>query len=105
MECVILNVLQNAARFAKHSIRVELSTTADEFQIKIEDDGPGIPEEERARVLESFVRLNNDINLPASGFGLGLAIVKRVMKWHDGDVEVLDSNLGGACMYIHWPQT
>jgi two-component system OmpR family sensor kinase len=103
MECVIHNLLQNAARFAQQEIIVELRITEDEFQVYVEDDGPGIPVDDRARVFESFVRLYNDNKPQAAGFGLGLAIVKRIMKWHGGDVAFIDSPRGGARAFLHWP--
>lgn len=102
MECAILNLLQNAARFAKEQIIIELRITDTEYRVAVADDGPGIPEAERSRVFESFVRLYSDSNPEASGFGLGLAIVKRVMQWHGGDAELIDSALGGACVQLHW---
>ena len=104
MECVILNLLQNAARFAKENIVVELRVTETEFQVAVEDDGPGIPPEERARVFESFVRLYNENRPQASGFGLGLALVKRIMRWHGGDAAFVDSQSGGARAYLSWPR-
>lgn len=104
MECVILNLLQNAARFAKENILVELRVTETEFQIAVEDDGPGIPPEERARVFESFVRLYNENKPQASGFGLGLALVKRIMRWHGGDAAFVDSHSGGARAFLTWPK-
>ncbi len=104
MECVILNLLQNAARFAKETIVVELHVTGTEFQVAIEDDGPGIPPEQRARVFDSFVRLYNENKPQASGFGLGLALVKRIMKWHGGDAAFVDSHRGGARAVLTWSQ-
>jgi two-component system, OmpR family, sensor kinase len=104
MECVILNLLQNAARFAREKIQVELRITDTEFQVAIEDDGPGIPPEERARVFESFVRLYNEHKPQPSGFGLGLAIVKRIMKWHGGDATFVDARSGGARILLYWPK-
>ncbi len=104
MECVILNLLQNAARFAKENIQVELRILAQEFEVAIEDDGPGIPADQRARVFESFVRLYNEHKPQSSGFGLGLAIVKRIMKWHGGDAHFVDTPQGGARIVLRWPR-
>src|SRR5690606_19313454 len=93
METVIQNLLLNAVRFARSRVRIELAALDRGFEISIEDDGPGIPEEERARVFESFVRLYNEDSTQAGGFGLGLAIVRRIMQWHGGKVEFVDSSI------------
>lgn len=104
METVIANLLQNAQRFARNKIVVELKTTPTEYQVFVEDDGPGIAQQDRARVFDSFVRLYNDSQAQAGGFGLGLAIVKRVMTWHDGDAVFCEGSAVGARIYLHWPR-
>jgi signal transduction histidine kinase len=70
----------------------------------VDDDGPGIPEQEWVRVLESFVQLDaSNMQRTNAGFGLGLAIVKRAMEWHSGEVVVARSPLGGARIVATWP--
>ena len=69
--------------------------------IDIDDDGPGIPEPDRSRVLDPFVRLGTAEG-PEGGVGLGLAIVRRIVNQHGGSVEVLASDLGGARIRTTW---
>lgn len=101
-ERVLRNLLYNAGRYAKSRIGVTFTAGAALNELVVEDDGPGIPVQERMRVLQSFVQLN-----PAAGkkvgYGLGLAIVKRAMEWHGGEVHVGDSTLGGALVGAKWP--
>ena len=112
METVLQNFINNAARYAKSRIRIELMQTSSEYIIAIEDDGPGIPAEKRERVFDSFVRLyhedNSDTNPGGSatgGFGLGLAIVKRIMQWHNGRAEFVQPEiLPGARAQVRWPK-
>ncbi|HEY6527983.1 MAG TPA: ATP-binding protein [Cellvibrionaceae bacterium] len=104
MERVMVNLLENAARFAESTIQVRASTPGEQVVITVCDDGPGVPRAEHSRVFESFVRLNNTQNSSKRGFGLGLAIVKRLMRWHSGDIHLSDSPLGGACFTLHWPR-
>lgn len=104
METVIQNLLQNAARFARSRIRVQLAVTETEFQLAIEDDGPGIPAADRERVFDSFVRLYNEDSTQIGGFGLGLAIVRRVLHWHRGTVVFEESEWGGAKVRLSWPK-
>jgi two-component system OmpR family sensor kinase len=112
METVLQNLINNAARYAIHSIRVELAQTATHYCIAVEDDGPGIPVDKRERVFESFVRLYGENsedtttqNTHTGGFGLGLAIVKRIMQWHNGSATFAEpKQLGGARVEIMWPK-
>jgi signal transduction histidine kinase len=111
IETVLQNFINNAARYAKARIRIELMQTQSEFIIAVEDDGAGIPKDKRERVFESFVRLyheDQDENTAGSatgGFGLGLAIVKRIMQWHQGSAQFVEPKmLGGARAEIRWPK-
>lgn len=103
LERAIQNLLQNAARFAASSIRITLAHKLGCFCVEVEDDGPGVAEQDRERVFESFVRMSNHINAKSRGFGLGLAIVRRVMLWHGGTVSLDHSSLGGARFILRWP--
>lgn len=115
METVLQNFINNAARYAKSHIRVELMQTSTEYIIAVEDDGPGIPSDKRERVFDSFVRLyyenedNSDTHSTGSatgGFGLGLAIVKRIMQWHNGRAQFVEPEfLGGARAQVRWPKS
>ncbi|MDO8345802.1 MAG: ATP-binding protein [Cellvibrio sp.] len=114
IETVLQNFINNAARYAKSRIRIELMQTPSEYIIAVEDDGPGIPVNERERVFDSFVRLyyaeqdgdQTSGNSSTGGFGLGLAIVKRIMQWHHGNAQFVEPEiLGGARAQIRWPKT
>lgn len=111
IETVLQNFINNAARYAKARIRIELMQTQSEYIIAVEDDGPGIPADKRERVFESFVRLyheeqnENTAGSATGGFGLGLAIVKRIMQWHKGTAQFVEPQiLGGASAQIRWPK-
>lgn len=103
MERALLNLLQNAQRFALSQVAISMESKGGQFVITVDDDGPGIPMEERERVLQSFVRLANHSNAQNRGFGLGLAIVKRIAIWHNGSVIVTSAPLGGARFILSWP--
>jgi two-component system OmpR family sensor kinase len=102
LETVLKNLLYNAARYAKHDIRVSFNMQNGVNQLFVDDDGPGIPEKDRYRALESFVQLDQ-AGGKKTGFGLGLAIVKRAIEWHSGEVIISRSPLGGARVAATWP--
>lgn len=102
MERVLTNLLQNALRYAHSKIQIRLEKNAQEFIVIVDDDGPGIPQMQREKAFQSFVRLESGARV-TKGYGLGLAIVKRILQWHKGNVRIDDSPLGGARFVIHWP--
>jgi two-component system sensor histidine kinase RstB len=102
IEAVLKNLLYNASRYARRSIRVTFSAREGLNQLLVDDDGPGIPEQDRKRAFESFVQLDRSRN-KKTGFGLGLAIVKRAIEWHGGSVSISESPQGGARFSATWP--
>jgi two-component system OmpR family sensor kinase len=102
IEAVLKNLLYNASRYARHSICVTFSARDGSNQLLVDDDGPGIPEQDRKRAFESFVQLDRTRN-KKTGFGLGLAIVKRAIEWHGGAVSISESPQGGARFSATWP--
>jgi two-component system, OmpR family, sensor kinase len=103
MQTALQNIINNALDFAKTTIIMHIKITRDDYIIQIEDDGPGVPEEQRERIFESFTRLYSE-QVSRSGFGLGLAIVRRIMSWHGGHVECTSASLGGALFTLRWPR-
>lgn len=98
------NVVENAARFALGRIRITLAETdCRTVLLAVDDDGPGIAPQDRERVLERFVRLDDARARDGGGSGLGLAIVAELVAAHGGDVVVSRSPLGGARVELHLP--
>ncbi len=103
MEHAVTNLVQNAARYATEQVDLILEQNGNNCMIHVDDDGPGIPEQDRKRIFEPFIRLDSSRSRDSGGIGLGLAIVNRVMTWHGGQVKISDSPLGGARFTIQWP--
>ena len=96
------NVVGNAARCAEN-ISIEAATTRRWLIIYVEDDGPGIPEEEREQVFRPFYRLNNARTQSSSSTGLGLSIARDIIRGHGGDITLSESSLGGLKATIRVP--
>lgn len=103
MSRILDNLVRNAVRYAKHSIEISLHYTGQCIELCVNDDGPGVPEESRHNLFEPFVRLDKSRDRKSGGIGLGLAIVKRYIELHHGRVEIDQSNMGGACFRLYWP--
>ena len=102
---VIQNLVGNAVRYCDHKILISGGINEQGMAyVCVEDDGPGIPEQDRARVFEAFARLDDSRTRASGGYGLGLSIVSRIAYWFGGKVEVDQSpNLGGARFTMVWP--
>lgn len=94
------NLLRNAQKYAAASIRLSAVREGGRLLIAVEDDGPGIPEEERDRIFEPFYRLDRSRDRATGGFGLGLSIARKAVLLHGGSLTVEDSDLGGARFVI-----
>lgn len=97
------NVIENAVTFARSRVSISLNAAGDLAVVEVADDGPGIPNKDRERVLERFVRLDAHRSRDSGGTGLGLAIAKEVVAVHRGRISIEDSELGGALVRIEFP--
>lgn len=97
------NLGDNAARHADSTIQVLLRAEESTAQIDVLDDGPGIPEDQRGRVFERFVRLDESRTRSSGGTGLGLPIVRQIVQAHGGTVAVVDVPAGGAHLRVILP--
>ncbi|MFQ6590227.1 MULTISPECIES: ATP-binding protein [Pseudomonas] len=102
MARAVINLLRNAIRYAERRVEVSLVKFGTGYEVRVSDDGPGVPLEGRAKIFEPFMRLDSSRDRRTGGFGLGLALVQRVSQWHGGQVEVLDSEWGGASFRMTW---
>jgi signal transduction histidine kinase len=100
---VVRNLVDNARRHARSRVLVTVGRDGDTAVLEVSDDGAGVPESERARVFERFVRLDDARARADGGSGLGLAIVAEVVAAHGGTVEVTDGPDGGALFRVRIP--
>ena len=102
----LTNVLDNAIKFAPEGghIRIWFDSGPGEQRVVIDDDGPGIPEDQRVRVLERFYRIDGGEHRRRGGTGLGLAIVHRAVIANGGRVLIAESESGGARVVLAWPR-
>ena len=96
----ILNLLSNAARYAKSRVVVGFVRESATVRLWVDDDGSGIPEAERERIFLPFVTLGAS---SSGGTGLGLAIVQRILTSAGGTALCQASPLGGARFVLCWP--
>lgn len=105
LEQLVVNLADNAARAARSistqnpRIRITVEKHATHARISVEDNGPGVPVEDRERIFDPFYTTAVD------GTGIGLSIVQRILADHGGGVQVTNSPLGGAAFIVDLPLT
>ncbi|MGL4487132.1 MAG: two-component system sensor histidine kinase RstB [Yersinia sp. (in: enterobacteria)] len=102
MERVLDNLVNNALCYSSQRLRIGLWFDGNNACLQVEDDGPGIPLADRARVFDPFVRLDLSRDRATGGCGLGLAIVHSIAQAYQGTISVDASSLGGASFRFCW---
>jgi signal transduction histidine kinase len=104
LEQAVLNLLDNALKYAADGKQIEIvltATTGSGAQLEVNDRGPGVPEELREKIFEKFYRLDQSLTARVPGSGLGLSIARRLLRDLGGDLVCLPREGGGACFRIH----
>ena len=104
IERAVFNLVDNAVAHADQQVLVTLVESATSAAVVVEDDGPGIPPEDRVRVLDRFVTLDESRQRRTGSSGLGLSLSHAIAERHQGSIDVTDSEqLGGARVTIELP--
>jgi two-component system osmolarity sensor histidine kinase EnvZ len=99
---LMTNLVSNAARYGDR-IAIRATHDARYLIVMIDDDGPGIPADQREEVFRPFFRLDEARNVDSGGTGLGLAIARDIARAHGGDIMLADSPLGGLRATVRLP--
>lgn len=109
LQRLLSNLLSNAIRHAESRISISVHTDQEHqgwTVISVEDDGPGIPVDERDKVFQRYYRTDSARNRSSGGSGLGLAICAEIAGAHGGEIEAGESGgLGGARIELRLPPT
>jgi signal transduction histidine kinase len=102
---VLLNLLENAAKYGPRGqvVTVGARRVGDRLHVWVDDAGPGIPPEDRARVWQAYHRLERDAGSATGGSGIGLSIVQRLVRLHGGEAWIGQSPAGGARVVAAFP--
>ncbi|MCH8237592.1 MAG: two-component sensor histidine kinase, partial [Proteobacteria bacterium] len=98
----LTNLMDNAMRHAEH-VSVRAGKRDDAIEITVDDDGPGIPEDQREEVFRPFYRIEGSRNPGTGGVGLGLTIARDVVRGHGGDITLSQSPNGGLRARLRVP--
>ncbi len=105
LERVVQNLLDNARRHARSTVRVALGEDSDHARLVVEDDGSGIPLDQQARVFERFARVDDARTPGSGGTGLGLAIARAIVERHGGTIAIDPEYTSGARVVVTLPMS
>ena len=107
IEQAVLILVDNAAKYSPAGGRITLSATTEtgELLIRVEDHGPGIPNEHLPHIFERFYRVDKARARKQGGTGLGLSIAQTIVQAHGGRIEAENRTAGGTRVSIHLPLT
>ena len=96
---ILGNLLDNACKWAHHSVRISARSSDGLLRLRIEDDGPGISSNDAKRVFARGARTDEKV----PGHGIGLAVVREIVDAYGGTASIGSSELGGACVQLQLP--
>jgi heavy metal sensor kinase len=102
----LINLVHNAVKYspAEGNIRIQIRETDQHAIVEVQDSGPGIPTEDRARIFERFYRVDKSRTRAAGGAGLGLSIAQWAVSMHGGTIEVECEPNPGSIFRIYLPK-
>jgi len=105
----LVNLLDNALKYSPEGAVVRVTASqvrrgdSELLEIRVSDEGPGIPEKDRGVIFERFHRLGNELRRETPGTGIGLSIVRHIARGHGGSVAVSDGTPCGTCFTLTLP--
>jgi signal transduction histidine kinase len=104
LQRAVRNLVDNAARHARTTVTIAISTAGEDADLVVADDGPGIADADRDRVFDRFVRLDDDRSRLGGGTGLGLPIARDIIAAHGGTITIGHAPGGGATVRVRLPR-
>jgi K+-sensing histidine kinase KdpD len=102
LQILVNNLLENAHKYSPRdkSIQVRLYRTESLVVLEVIDEGPGIPESEKARVFDKFYRIGNESTRKTQGTGLGLYLCSKIARDHNADISVTNNHPTGSIFAV-----
>src|SRR5688572_22572648 len=99
---LINNLLENAVKYSprENPITASLSKESNTVQLKISDQGPGIPDEEKKKIFDKFYRIGNEATRKTQGTGLGLYLCSKITDDHNADISVTNNTPVGSTFVV-----
>ncbi|MGD9972347.1 MAG: sensor histidine kinase [Desulfatirhabdiaceae bacterium] len=106
MKILLKNLIDNALKQSSADsgpVEITVSETGNRVELRVWDQGPGVPDPEKERIFEPFYRIDGSRNRETGGIGIGLSLCRKIAAAHDGTIHVEDAPGGGACFVVRIP--
>lgn len=102
LQMMINNLLENALKYSakENPVSASLKKYRSGIELRISDEGPGIPDEEKKKIFKKFYRIGNETTRKTQGTGLGLYLCKKIAADHNADISVTDNKPGGSIFTV-----
>lgn len=106
LQMLINNLLENAVKYSGKisTIKVGLTKNVNEVVMRIEDEGTGVPDEEKENIFKKFYRVGNEATRKTKGSGLGLYLCKKISQDHNADISVTDNEPKGSTFVVKFKE-
>jgi two-component system phosphate regulon sensor histidine kinase PhoR len=103
---ILRNLVENASNYSPEDTIITLGASASDrwIELRVADQGPGIPPADLARIFERFYRVDKARSRETGGTGLGLSIVRHLVELHEGEAVAANRTGGGACLTVRLPR-
>ncbi len=107
MRIVLKNIIENALKYSSPDgppVDIDVEKTEESIVVRFRDEGPGIPEDEIARVFDPFYRVDRSRSKTTGGYGLGLAMCRNIMEAHRGTIDIRNNPKNGLTVVLTLPK-
>ncbi|MDX1699107.1 MAG: HAMP domain-containing sensor histidine kinase [Melioribacteraceae bacterium] len=107
IKIVFRNIIENAIRYSKtdsNPVEISIIDKKELVEVRIKDDGIGIPKEQLSNIFEPFYRVDTSRSKKTGGYGLGLSLCKKIMDAHKGSIEIENNTEGGVTVCLEFPK-
>lgn len=100
LQILLNNLTENALKYSQQNVTMNVAQQGNKTIVQVNDQGKGIPDEEKPKVFDKFYRIGNELSRNTQGTGLGLYLCKKIAEVHNADITITDNKPNGTTFTI-----